>query len=72
VPLEALLVLKVREHVRHGHGLKHIADVQALLARNHDKLDLDELERLLDLDARWRKAWEEWVEPGPPPAHSPL
>lgn len=64
VPLEALLVLKVREHVRHGHGLKHIADVQALLARDADALDVEELERLLALDPAWGQAWDELVEPG--------
>lgn len=62
VPLEALMVLKVREHVRHGHGLKHIADVQQLIARNHDRLDVDELERLLALDPDWEEAWDELVE----------
>lgn len=64
VPLEALLVLKVREHVRHGHGLKHIADVQALLARNADTLDVEELERLLALDPAWEETWDQLVEPG--------
>lgn len=62
VPLEALLVLKVREHVRHGHGLKHIADVQELLARNHDRLDVERLKELLALDPAWEQAWEQWVE----------
>jgi hypothetical protein len=62
VPLEALLVLKVREHVRHGHGLKHLADVQQLLARGHDRLDVETLEALLGLDPAWEAAWEEHVE----------
>jgi hypothetical protein len=62
VPLEALLVLKVREHVRHGHGLRHLADVQQLLARSHDRLDVETLEALLGLDPAWEAAWEEHVE----------
>jgi len=62
VPLEALLVLKVREHVRHGHGLKLLDDVQQLLARSHDRLDVETLEALLGLDPAWEAAWEEHVE----------
>lgn len=63
VDLEPLLVLKIREHVRHGHGHKHIADIEQLLARNHDTLDVDELERLLGLDPAWEAAWDELLEP---------
>lgn len=62
VDLEPLLVLKIRERVRHGHGLKHVADIQQLLARNHDRLDVDALEELLGLDPEWAAAWDEMVE----------
>ncbi len=65
VPLEALLVLKIREHVRHGHGHKHLADIEQLLARNHDRLDVEELEDLLALDPAWEQAWDELVETRP-------
>lgn len=62
VGLEPLLVLKIRERVHHGHGLKHVADVCKLIARNHDRLDVDALEELLALDPEWEAAWEEMVE----------
>lgn len=62
VDLEPLLVLKIRERVRHGHGLKHVADIQQLIARNHDRLDVAELEDLLSLDPAWEQAWDERVE----------
>jgi hypothetical protein len=62
VGLEELMVLKLREHVRHGHGLKHVADVQQLLARNHDRLDGERLDELLALDPEWRGTWDELVE----------
>lgn len=60
--LEALLVLKIREHLRYPQDLKHIDDVRKLLARNHDRLDVDELEELLALDPAWEQAWDELVE----------
>ncbi len=62
VPLETLLVLKVREHVRHGQGLKHLADIQQLIARNQDTLDREKLERLLALNPDWERAWKDKVE----------
>lgn len=62
VDLEPLLVLKIREHVRHGHGHKHIADIEQLIARNHDRLDVDRLDELLALDPAWEDAWDELVE----------
>lgn len=64
VPLEALLVLKVREHLRFPDDLKHVDDVRKLLARNHDTLDVDELDELLALDPDWQRAWDERIEPG--------
>lgn len=62
VPLEALLVLKIREATRHGHGHKHYADIQHLLARNHDTIDPTKLETLLALDPTWQETWNEHIE----------
>lgn len=64
VALEPLLVLKVREHLKYPYDLKHIDDIRKLLARNADRLDVEELERLLALDPEWGEAWDELVEPG--------
>lgn len=64
VGLEPLLVLKIREHVRQDRSLKHVGDVRKLIARNHDRLDVDALEELLALDPAWAAAWDEMVESG--------
>lgn len=62
-PLDALLVLKVREHLRFPQDLERVDDVLKLLARNHDALDVDELDQLLELNPDGRRTWEEQVEP---------
>lgn len=68
VPLEALLVLKVREHLHYPDDLKHIDDIRKLIARNHDQLDKEELGSLLELKEEWQGTWENLVEgsSGPP------
>jgi len=63
VTLEALLVNKLREHLVYPADAKHVSDIRALLALNHDRLDVDELERLLALDPAWPDAWRAHVEP---------
>lgn len=65
VPLEALMVLKLREHLHYPADLKYVDDVRKLLTRNRDRLDADELEELLSLDPRWSEEWDAIVEDAP-------